>query len=476
MNNKVFNIIAAICMGAGIGGCGALNTDLSIAENPIPETFDNHADQTSIAEIDWRDYFSDPQLLKLVDTAIRNNFDLQIALQRIETARASVKLANGALLPQVGLDIGGGVRKFGLYTMDGAGNASTEITPGQTVPENLPDMYLGLMASWEIDVWGKLQNQRKSALSEYLASIEGTNFVISNLVADVAIFYYQLLALDNELETIRQTIQRQKEALDVVKLQKEAGRANELAVQQFNAQLLESQVMENETLQKIAETENKINFLLGRFPQPVPRKKEVLFSDIPKQIALGIPSELLANRPDIRQAEFEIKASNFDLEAAKAAFFPNVNITAAVGFQAFNPEFLFMSPASLAYSVMGTLVAPLINLNALKAQFNTAKANQLSAMYDYQKKILNAYVEVSNELSNIDNLQSINTLKKQQSDVLKQSVEASKELYKSARASYLEVLTAQQNALQTNLELIEVVRQKWIATVKIYKALGGGWT
>ncbi|WP_431066911.1 TolC family protein [Methylotuvimicrobium sp.] len=476
MNNKVFNIIAAICVGAGIGGCGALNTDLSIAENPIPETFDNHVDQTSIAEIDWRDYFSDPQLLELVDTAIRNNFDLQIALQRIETNRASVKLANGALLPQVGLDIGGGVRKFGLYTMDGAGNASTEITPGQTVPENLPDMYLGLMASWEIDVWGKLQNQRKSALSEYLASIEGTNFVISNLVADVAIFYYQLLALDNELETIRQTIQRQKEALDVVKLQKEAGRANELAVQQFNAQLLESQIMENETLQKIAETENKINFLLGRFPQPVSRKKEVLFTDIPKQIALGIPSELLSNRPDIRQAEFEIKASNFDLEAAKAAFFPNVNITAAVGFQAFNPEFLFMSPASLAYSVMGTLVAPLINLNALKAQFNTAKANQLSAMYDYQKKILNAYVEVSNELSNIKNLQSINTLKKQQSDVLKQSVEASKELYKSARASYLEVLAAQQNALQTNLELIEVVRQKWIATVNIYKALGGGWT
>ncbi len=476
MNNKVFNIIAAICVGAGIGGCGALNTDLSIAENPIPETFDNHVDQTSIAEIDWRDYFSDPQLLELVDTAIRNNFDLQIALQRIETNRASVKLANGALLPQVGLDIGGGVRKFGLYTMDGAGNASTEITPGQTVPENLPDMYLGLMASWEIDVWGKLQNQRKSALSEYLASIEGTNFVISNLVADVAIFYYQLLALDNELETIRQTIQRQKEALDVVKLQKEAGRANELAVQQFNAQLLESQIMENEALQKIDETENKINFLLGRFPQPVSRKKEVLFTDIPKQIALGIPSELLSNRPDIRQAEFEIKASNFDLEAAKAAFFPNVNITAAVGFQAFNPEFLFMSPASLAYSVMGTLVAPLINLNALKAQFNTAKANQLSAMYDYQKKILNAYVEVSNELSNIKNLQSINTLKKQQSDVLKQSIEASKVLYKSARASYLEVLTAQQNALQTNLELIEVVRQKWIATVKIYKALGGGWT
>ncbi len=456
-------------------GCGTLNTDLSIPEKEIPASFPNQKSTTTIANINWRQYFDDTLLVKLIDTAIRNNIDLQMALQRIEVSRSSVTFANGALLPQVDLKVGGGVQKFGLFTMDGAGNASTEITPGQTVPENLTDIFLGLQASWEVDIWGKLRNQRKSAISHYLASIEGTNFVITNLVADVAIYYNELLALDNELEIIRQTIQKQREALAVIKLQKEAARANELAVQQFKAQLLNSQVLEKNALQKITETENKINFLLGRFPQPIQRRKNIFFKVIPQQISSGVPSQLLANRPDVRQAEFQIEASKFDLKAAKAAFFPNFNITATLGYQAFNTEYLFMSPASLAYSLMGTMVAPLINRNALKAKFNTAKAKQLTAMYNYQKTILNAYVEVANQLSNIQNLQKINSLKKEQSEVLKRSVETSKELYKTARASYLEVLIAQQSALQANLELINVIKLQRISTITIYKALGGGW-
>ncbi|MGZ8158640.1 MAG: efflux transporter outer membrane subunit [Methylobacter sp.] len=457
-------------------GCSTLNTDLSIPEKDMPASFQNQKNNAgAIAGIKWRQYFSDALLQKLIDTALSNNMDLQMALQRIEMSRSSVKLANGALLPQVGLNAGGSVRRFGLYTMDGAGNASTEITPGQTVPVNLPDMYVGLQSSWEVDIWGKLRNQRKSAISQYLSSIEGTNFVISNLVADVAIYYNELLALDNELDIIRQTIQKQQEALEVVKLQKEAGRANELAVQQFNAQLLNTQALEKNVQQQITESENKINFLLGRYPQAIERAKDVFFKDMPQQISAGVPSELLANRPDVREAEFQIEASKFDLKAAKAAFYPNFNITASFGFQAFNPEFLFSSPASIAYSVMGTLVAPLINMKALEAQFNTAKANQLTAMYNYQKTILNAYVEVANELSNIQNLQQINALKKQQSEVLKQAVDTSNELYKYARASYLEVLIAQQNALQANLELIQATKQQRLSTINIYKALGGGW-
>lgn len=476
MMRKIYPPLCFAFVMIAVSGCASLNTDLSIQEKELPTSFQNQKNtSTSIANINWRDYFADTHLLKLIDTAINNNLDLQMALQRIEMSRSSVKLANGALLPQVSLNAGGSVRRFGLYTMDGAGNATTEITPGQTVPVNLPDMYLGLQSSWEIDVWGKLRNQRKSAISTYLSSVEGTNFVISTLVADVAIYYNEILALDNELEIIRQTIQKQQEALEVVKFQKEAGRANELAVQQFNAQLLNTLVLEKNVQQQITETENKINFLLGRYPQPIERTKDIRFKELPQQISSGFPSQLLENRPDIREAEHQIEASKFDLKAAKAAFYPNFNITASFGFQAFNPEFLFSSPASIAYSVMGTLVAPIINMNALKAHFNTAKANQLIAMYNYQKTVLNAYVEVANELSKIQNLQQVNSLKKQQSEVLKQSVETSNELYKYARASYLEVLIAQQNALQSNLELIEVTKQQHLSTINIYKALGGGW-
>jgi outer membrane protein, multidrug efflux system len=475
MKSRIYYTLTILFLLITFSGCATLNTHLSIPKKELPARFQNQKNTTAIASIKWRQYFTDALLQKLIDTAISSNIDLQIALQRIEISRSSVKLANGALLPKFSLNVGGGVRKFGLYTMDGAGNASTEITPGQTVPVNLPDIYLGLQSSWEIDIWGKLRNQRRSAISQYLSSIEGTNFVISNLVADVAIHYNELLALDNELDIIRQTIQKQQEALDVIKIQKEAGRANELAVQQFNAQLLNTQALEKNVLQQITETENKINFLLGHYPQLIERTKRVFFEEIPQKISAGVPSQLLANRPDVREAEFQIEASKFDLKSAKAAFFPNFNITASFGFQAFNPEFLFISPASIAYSVMGTLVAPIINMNALKAQFNTAKANQLTAMYNYQKTILNAYVEVANELSNIQNLQQINSLKKQQSNILKKSVETSNELYKYARASYLEVLIAQQSALQSNLELIHVTKQQRISTIRIYKALGGGW-
>ncbi|OQW77477.1 MAG: RND transporter [Proteobacteria bacterium ST_bin11] len=474
MKCKIYCGVAVSVLLCVLSGC-SLNTDLSIPQPPMPASFPDKSDSTSIANIDWRQYFSDPLLLKLIDTAINNNPDLQIALQRIESSRSSIKLANAAMLPQVSLNVGGGVRKFGLYTMDGAGNASTEIRPGQIVPENLTDIYLGLQSSWEIDVWGRLENQRKSAVSNYLASIEATNFVISNLVADVAIYYNELLALDHELDIVRQTIQKQQEALEIIKLQKEAGRANELAVQQFRAQLLETQVLENQVLQQISEAGNQINFLLGRYPQPIERAKNVFYDAGPQVILSGIPSQLLSNRPDIREAEFQVEASKFDLKAAKAAFYPNFNITASLGFQAFNPEFLFTSPASLAYSLAGTLVAPIINMKSLEAAFNSAQASQLAAMYRYQKTILNAYVEVANQLSSIKRLQQVSALKKQQSEALKQSVDSANELYKAARASYLEVLIAQQSALQSSLALINVIKRQRMATITIYKALGGGW-
>ncbi len=457
-------------------GCANFGPEPSVKELALPAKFpEQKPTALSIGSISWRQYFSDPPLQNLLDAAVRNNLDLNIALQRIEAARASVKLAGAALLPQVSLNVGGGVRKFGLYTMDGAGNAATDIRPGQTVPEHLPDIFVGLQSSWEIDVWGKLRSQRQSAVANYLASIAGTHFVIANLVAEVATQYNELLALDQQLEIIKQTLKKQEEALEVIKLQKQAGRANELAVQQFQAQVLNTRAIEKNNQQQQVETENRINFLLGRYPQPIVRSKDLFFQEPPKTLLAGIPSKLLANRPDVREAELQIEASQFDVKVAKAAFLPNFNIVAGFGFQAFNPEFMFQSPASIAYSVLGTIVAPLINRNAIKAQFNTARANQLSAMHTYQKTVLNAYVEVVNNLSNIDNLAHMKVLKTQQTETLNAAVDTSGTLYRAGRANYLEVLLAQQNALQSTLDLIDVTKRQRLAAVTVYKALGGGW-
>ncbi len=472
---KGTQLIAWVCIILmATSSCKTIQTTVAIPEQTLPATFST-TDTTTIAAINWRQFFKDENLVALIDATLINNFDLQIALQKIEIASARVKMAKGALLPQLGANVNGGMRRYGLYTMDGAGNISTEMLPGKIVPVDLPDIFLGVQSSWEIDVWGKLKNQKRAAQAQFLSSVEGTRFIITSLISEISIAYYELIAFDNELDIIRQTINKQEEALEIIKVQKEAGRANELGVQQFNAQLLNSKALEKATLQKIIETENKINFLAGRFPQTIARNKQSLFVETPQQIATGIPSQLLQNRPDIRQAEFSVAASRFDVKAARAAFYPSFNITASLGYQAFNPEYLFRTPASIAYTALGHITAPLINRNAIKARFNEAKSNQLQAMYAYQQTIINSYMEVTNELSNITNLQQISDFKQEESTVLLQSVEIATELYKSGKATYLEVLLAQQNALQSNLELMNVNKLQLISQVKIYKALGGGW-
>lgn len=458
-----------------LAGCKTQNINFTVPEKTLPERFQQYEDSTTIADIKWRDYFGDPSLEALIDTALASNLDLKIALERIELANASLLNAKGALKPTVSGNFTPAIRRFGLYTMDGAGNISTEMTPGKIVPVDLPDFYIGLQSSWEIDMWKKLRNRKNAAFSNFLASVEGANFVTTSLITEVATAYYQLIALDNEQDILSETIRNQEEVLDVIRYQKEAGRANELVVQQFKAQQLNTKTLEREVMQNILETENRINFLLGRYPQPIERTKTLLFRDLPLEIASGVPSKMLLNRPDIRAANFQVQSSKFDVKAANAEFLPSLTLTAGIGYQAFNPKFLFTTPASLAYSLVGGLAAPLINKNAIQARFNTAKSSQIIAMYEYQKTILTGYTEVVNELSKINALREISELKTQQSEVLEQSVETSNELYKSAKASYLEVLIAQQNAIQAKLEMVESHRRQLMSSVSIYKALGGGW-
>lgn len=459
-----------------VSACKNLNIDTRSINKTLPSQYSmGDTSKTNMASINWKQYYTDTLLIKLIDTAIANNYDLKIALQRIEISRSNLKFNNAALLPKIDATTSIGTTKYAKYTQEYAGNITTIYDGNKTVPNPLENYYLGLNSVWEIDIWKKLRNQKRASVSNYLASVEGKNFVVSNLVSNIAILYFELLALDNEYKIVQQTIQKRREALEVIKIQKETGRSNELAVQQFQAQLLDLEAFSKEISQRIVETENKLNFVMARFPQTINRNDEALFLESSINLGNGLPSELLNRRPDIRQAEQELKASNFDVQAARAAFFPNINIAAAIGFQSFNAAYLFNGPSSIGNSAVGGLVAPLVNRNALKNQFKTAKARQITAMYNYQKTVLNAYVEVVNELSNIKNLGEINALKKQQSEVLSSSVETSSDLYKTAKANYLEVLLAQENSLRAKIDLVEVQKRQKIATVNMYKSLGGGW-
>jgi multidrug efflux system outer membrane protein len=471
---RKYKSIAFLSVCTLFAGCKML-TPIQDKDKPMPDAYVDSKDSTNSAQIKWKDFFQDKNLTSLIDTALKNNLDLLMTMQDIEIARNDVRLRKGMLFPVINAVAGAGVEKVGKYTSQGAGDASAEITPGQIVPENLGDFYLGFSATWEIDVWKKLRNGKKAAFTRYLASVEGKNFVITNLISEISKSYYELLSLDNELDIVKETIELQKNALEIVKVQKEASVVTELAVKKFEAEVLNSQSMEFDILQRIKETENEINFLLGRYPQPIVRDKSTFMTQLPQQIMTGIPSQLLANRPDIKQAKFELFATKCDVKVAQAEFFPSFGISAGAGFQAFKPSFLFTTPQSLMYNLAGDMVAPLINRSAIKAEFNKAKAVQVEAMYNYQKTILNGYVEISNELSNISNLEQAYDLKNKEVDALVKSIDISNDLFKYGKADYFEVLMTQRDALDSRLELIETKKQQFNAVTNIYTELGGGW-
>jgi len=474
-----YGIALGICL--TVAGCKAPAPEAApTTSTPVPESFGTTTQtqdaNNNTSALVWKEYFKDQNLVDLIDVALKNNQELNITLQEIEIAKNDIRVKKGLLLPTVGVRAGAGVEKVGRYTSQGAGDATTEIKPGIETPDPLGDFTISAYANWEVDIWKKLRNSKKAALNRYLATVEGKNFVITNLIAEVADSYYELLALDTQLDIVKQTIKLQTNALEIVKIQKQAARATELGVKKFEAEVLTSQSLEFGILQQIKETENKINFLLGRYPQEIKRTNTNNFlSLLPAAVSSGIPSQLLANRPDVKQAELELVASKLDVKVARAEFYPSLDISAAFGVQAFKPSYLFTFPESILYSLAGDLAAPLINRNAIKAEFASANARQLQALYNYDRTVLNAYLEVSNQLSKIENLQKGYDLKSKQVDALNTSIDVSNDLFKSARVDYFEVLMTQRDALEAKLELVDTKKEQLNAAVHVYRDLGGGW-
>lgn len=445
-------------------------------DKSLPETYRALSNDTlNTANTRWREFFSDPYLVSLIDTALVNNQELNIMLQQIDIAQNEVKARKGEYLPFIDVKAGADIEKVGEYTRNGTVEKNLNIREDEEFPEPLTNYSAGIFASWELDVWKKLRNSKKAAVMEYLATVEGKNFMVTRLIAEIADSYYELIALDNQLAIIEQNLEIQGNALRMVRLQKQAARATELAVRRFEAEVLKNQSHKFEVQQQIVETENKLNFLIGRSPQRIERNSEGFIESEIDTIYAGIPSQLLLNRPDIRQAEYELHAAKLDIKVARANFYPSIGIKAGVGLQAFKPKYLTETPQSLLYSAVGDLVAPLINRNAIKAEYNTANARQVQAVYEYEKSILQGYIEVANQLSNMENLKKTYDLKAEQVAALTESINLSTQLFQSARIEYIEVLFTQREALESKMELIETKRDQLVARVAIYKALGGGW-
>jgi NodT family efflux transporter outer membrane factor (OMF) lipoprotein len=480
---------AILCsMLLALPACGVPNLRHAEPGPPLPPAFDgatsSEPDQPagligvtsseSSSQLGIDEFFNDPTLTGLIDQALAGNRELKVLNEEVQIARNEVLARQGAYLPFVGFRGGAGLDKPSLFTPLGAAEKDLEYLPGKHFPEPLGDFLLRLDIFWQLDIWRELRNARDAAAQRYLAASERRNYFVTRLVAEVAENYYRLMALDQRLATLDKTIELQSKSLELAKAKKEAGRGTELAVQRFQAEVHKNQSEKLIVNQEIVEVENRINFLVNRFPQPVERNSTGLFDLTIDALGVGVPAQLLQNRPDIRQAERELVAAGLDVKVARAHFFPRLDITAGVGYQAFNPKYLFWTPDALIYNVAGDLVAPLINKKAIKAEYMSANARQLQSIYNYQRVILNAFTEVVNRVSAVENYSKSIEIKKQQLASLEASVDTASKLFQNARAEYLEVLLAQREFMDARMVLIETKNEQLSAIVNTYQALGGG--
>jgi len=460
----------AIAIGVLAAGC-VPSLDGNEPREPnkvVPANF-GQAGATSEAQKHWSVFFPSPELRGLIDQALKNNRELNMQVQEIIIAKNEISARQGEYQPKVSAGAGAGIEKVGKKTSQGASDDD------HGLPENLGNFEFGLKGSWEVDVWGKLRNAAKAAQLRYLSTIEGRNWMVTQIVAEIARSYYDLIALDKMIEIIKRNIEIQMNALEIVKLEKIAARTTELAVQRFEAEVLKNRSRLYDVEQERVQAENRINFLVGRYPQPIARNADEFDQPLPTNLQAGLPSQLLENRPDVRQAELELEAWKLDVKAAKAAFYPSLTLDAGVGYRSFNAAHLVDTPESLMYGLAGGLTMPLLNRKAIEAQYRSANARQIQAVLNYEKILLQAFTDVANQLAMIQNLGKAFELQEKQVDTLAKAVDVSNILFQSARADYMEVLLTRRDSLEAQLNLIETKKRQYQSMVNVYQALGGGW-
>jgi NodT family efflux transporter outer membrane factor (OMF) lipoprotein len=419
-------------------------------------------------------FFDDPYLLGLIHQGLTGNQELRILFEEIQIARNEVYARSGEYRPFVTLGAGAGIEKSGERTREGAVEGQLEGAPGEAFPDPLPDFLVATNISWELDIWRKLRNAQCAAAMRYLGTQEGRNYVVTRLVAEIAENYYRLLALDNRMLTLEQTIAIQEQSLEVAQAKKDAGRGTELAVQRFQAEVRKNQSERSIIAQEIVEVENRINFLVGRYPQQVERTSVEFIDMNLNSLSAGVPSELLRNRADIRQAERMVSAAGLDVCVARARFYPSLTLTGGLGWNAFSTGYLFQTPESLIYGMAAELVGPLINKRAIQAAYQSANAAQLQSIFEYQQTILTAHIEVVNLMTKVENYRRSIEVKKEQLSALEASVESANQLFQNARAEYVEVLLAQREMMEAKMLLIDTKQEQLSAIVNAYQALGGG--
>jgi NodT family efflux transporter outer membrane factor (OMF) lipoprotein len=467
---KTYSINIILAMFLLLTGC-KVSQDTAVPEPELPNAYMNTVvvDTTTIADIPWKEFFHDKSLQALIDKAITNNYDMQAALKNVEAAQLLLKQSKWGNIPEAALFVNASSTIPSENSLNGL---SARNFLGTT---HIEDYTAGASVSWEADIWGKIRNRKREALAEYLMTEEARKVLQTDIVAGVAQGYYNLLMLDAQLDIAKKNLALSENTLRVVKLQFDAGQLTSLAVEQTEAQRLVAARIVPMLEKEITLQQNALSILTGALPGEIERTATLDLVPLHTSFSTGLPTALLSRRPDVKSYEYALQAANARVGIAKAYMYPALNITATGGVNSFQASNWFNMPASLFGIVTGSLAQPLLQGKKLRTQYEVAKVEREKAVIAFRQSVLIAVGEVSDALVTIEKLKEEQEFAAARVESLHKATGNADKLFKSGMANYIEVITAQSNVLQSELDLATLKRNQLVAVTGLYRALGGGW-
>ena len=436
--------------------------DLDAETQALYRTDNLPTDSISIADVSWKNLFTDQYLQQYIEEGLQNNMDVRIALQQILAAQAYAKQGKAGYLPSVSVGANATHQELSENSQFGAlfsGGIDT-----YDITANL---------SWEADIWGKIRSNKRATQAAYLQSVAGHQAVKTQLISSIANTYYNLLALDAQLEVTKQTIITRESGVKTIKALKDAGQVTQVAVDQNIAQYNSAKALQVDIEVAIFKTENTLSILLGKTPQTFERSS-LDIQNIDQDIVLGVPATLLSNRPDVMAAEYGL-INSFELSnVAKSNLYPSLTLTASGGLESLDVDNL-INANSIFANIIGGITQPIFNQRKLKTQREVAFAQQEQALLRFKQTLLVAGSEVSNALYTYKSETKKFEFRKNEVEALRTAEANSNELLKNGYANYLDLLTARESALNAELNIINSQLQQLVSIVDLYEALGGGW-
>lgn len=468
---KIFNIKQILIGGvvtSFLVSC-SIQKEYQRSDFNIPENYKQQIQVTGdTIVLPWKTFFKDPKLIGLIERALDKNNEINVALKNIEQLDLAYKQARNTLMPTLDFNAGANRTWASKNSLNGSLNQQF------TGAKYLDDFNANLQLSWEVDIWGKAKMQKQSAAADYFAQKQNTDALKSRIIVEVSKAYYNLVSLDEQLKIAQKNIELSDKTLTMMKLQYTAGQINSLAIQQSEAQKKTAELLVPLAQQNISVQENALNILCGEYPSAVERTENLEASIIGHKMSSGIPAQLLSRRPDLKAAELNVISLNAKTGLAKAAMYPSISLSPQIGVNSNKLNTWFDLPGSITKTLAANLAMPLLKKRQLKTGYETAIIEQEKAVINFKQTLMTAVGEVSDAMAKSQGSSERLSLLEQRTIILEKGINDAMKLYKNGMATYLEVITAQNNKLQNDLEFINVKAEKLNAEVDLYRALGGG--